>query len=147
MSLLIASRTAQSPLVAEFTFNFNDTMVPTAGGAAVDFGETNTAATTVMVIPLPPGATVTGGSVDRNEAFDAATMNITVGDATDPDRYLGTTDVKAVGSTPLVPTGYLGAAGENVELTFNAADACTTGNATVRVEYTVADRSCEVQIA
>lgn len=146
MALLIASRTAQSPLVAEFTFNFDDTMVNTSG-ATVDFGETNTAATTVMVIPLPPGATVTGGSVDVNEAFDAATFNITVGDATDPDRYLGTTDIKAVGTDALVPTGFLGAAGENIELVFTAADVCTTGNATVRVEYTVADRSCEVQIA
>lgn len=146
MSLLIASRTAQSPLVAEFTFNFDDTMVNTSG-ATVDFGATNTAATTVMVIPLPPNATVTGGSVDRNEAFDAATFNITVGDATTADRYLGTTDVKAVGTTALVPTGFRGVAGENIELVFTAADVCTTGNATVRVEYTVADRSCEVQIA
>ena len=147
MSLLIASRTAQSPLVAEFTFNFDDTMVPAAGGAAVDFGAANTSATTVVVIPLPPNSTVTGGSVDVNEAFDAATFNITVGDATTADRYLGTTDSKAVGSTPLVPTGYLNASGENVELTFTAADVCTTGNATVRVEYVVAGRACEVQIA
>ena len=148
MSLLIASRTAQSPLVAEFTFNFNDTLVPVAGGAALDFGEANLAATTVMVIPLPPGSTVTGGSIDVNEAFDAATYNVTVGDATTADRYLGTTDVKAAGvSTPLVPTGYLNVSGENVELTFTAGDACTTGNATVRVEYVVAGRSCEVQIA
>lgn len=147
MSLLIAARTAQSPLVAEFSFNFDDTMVPVGGGAAVDFGATNTSATTVMVIPLPPNSTVIGGSVDRNEAFDAVTFNVTVGDATAADRYLGTTDVKAVGSTALVPTGYLNVAGENVQLTFTAADVCTTGKATVRVEYVVAGRACEVQIA
>ena len=147
MALLTASRTAQDVLVAEFNFNFDDTMVPTAGGAAVDFGATNTSATTVMVIPLPPNSTVVGGSVDRNEAFDAVTYNVTVGDATDPDRYLATTDVKAVGTTALVPTGYLNAAGENIELTFTAADVCTTGQGTVRVEYVVRDRACEVQIA
>jgi len=147
MALLTAARTAQDVLQAEFTFNYNDTMVPKAGGAAVDFGEANTSATTVVVIPLPPNSTVVGGSVDRNEAFDAATFNITVGDNTDPDRYLGTTDVKAVGSTALVPTGYLNAAGENIELTFTAADVCTTGNATVRVQYVVQDRATEVQIA
>jgi len=147
MSLLIASRTAQFPLVAEFTFNHDDTVVNTSG-ATVDFGLTNVAvATTVMIIPLPPGSTVTGGSVDRNEAFDSATVNITIGDASSAARYLGTTDVKAVGTTALVPTGYLNAAGENIELVFTVADVCTTGNATVRVEYTVADRSCEVQIA
>jgi hypothetical protein len=133
-------------MVAEFTFNFDDTMVPAAGGAAVDFGATNTSATVVEIIPLPPGATVVGGSVDTTEAFDAATFNVSVGDADDADRYLGTTDVKGVGSAPLVPTGYKGT-GQNVRLTFNAADACTTGSATVRVMYVVAGRSNEVQVA
>jgi len=133
-------------MVAEFAFNFDDTMVPTAGGAAVDFGESNTSATTVMVVPLPPGATVTGGSVDTLVAFDAATYNITVGDADEADRYLGTTDVKGVGTNALVPTGYRGT-GQNVTLTFTAADVCTTGSAIVRVEYVVADRSNEVQIS
>ena len=146
MALLIPSRTAQYPLVAEFTFNFDDTMVPAAGGAAVDFGATNTSATTVEIIPLPPGATVIGGSVDRTTAFDAATFNVTVGDEDDADRYLGTTDVKAVGSTALVPTGYKGI-GQNIRLTFTAADVCTTGVCTVRVEYVVDDRSNEVQVA
>jgi hypothetical protein len=147
MALLTTARTAQAPLVAEFTFNFDDTMVPAAGGAAVDFGATNTSATTVVAIPLPPNSTVIGGSVDRNEAFDAATYTVTVGDATTADRYLAATDVKAVGTTALVPTGYRNVAGENLQLTFTAADACTTGNATVRVEYVVANRATEVQVA
>jgi hypothetical protein len=147
MALLTTARTAQAPLVAEFTFNFDDTMVPAAGGAAVDFGATNTSATTVVAIPLPPNSTVIGGSVDRNEAFDAATYTVTVGDATTADRYLAATDVKAVGTTALVPTGYRNVAGENLQLTFTAADACTTGNATVRVEYVGANRATEVQVA
>ena len=147
MALLSTARTAQTVLAAEFSFNFDDTMVPAAGGAAVDFGATNLSATTVVVIPLPPNSVVVGGSVDRNEAFDAATYTVSVGDATLATRYLGATDVKAVGSTALVPTGYLNAAGENVELTFTAADACTTGKGTVRVEYVVKDRATEVQIA
>jgi hypothetical protein len=146
MSLLIASRTAQSPLVADFTFNFDDTMVNTSG-ATVDFGLTNLAATTVMIIPLPPGATVTGGAVSTTEIFDSATIAVTVGDATTAARYLTAADVSAVGTIPLVPTGYLGVAGENIELVFTVADVCTTGTATVSVEYTVAARSCEVQIA
>lgn len=147
MALLIPSRTAQSPLVAEFSFNFNDTMAPAGGGNPVDFGESNTASTVVVAAPLPPNSTVTGGSVDVNEAFDAATYNVTVGDATTADRYLGTTDIKAVGTTALVPTGYLNEIGENVQVTFTAADVCTTGKATVRVEYVVEGRACEVQIA
>ncbi len=145
MAKLIASRTAQYPLVAEFTFNFDDTMVNTSG-ATVDFGKTNTAATTVEVIPLPPGAVVTGGSVDTLTAFDAATFNVTVGDADSADRYLASVDRKGVGRSALVPTGHRGT-GKNIRLVFTAADVCTTGKMTVRVEYVVADRMNEVQIA
>ena len=145
MSLLIASRTAQSPLVADFTFGHDDTMVNTSG-ATVDFGLTNLAATTVMIIPLPPGATVTGGAVSTTEIFDSATIAVTVGDADSAARYLTAADISAVGTIPLVPTGYVGT-GQNIELVFTVADVCTTGTATVSVEYTVADRSCEVQIA
>ena len=145
MSLLIASRTAQSPLVADFTFGHDDTIVNTTG-ATVDFGLTNLAATTVMIIPLPPGATVTGGAVSTTEIFDSATIAVTVGDSTSAARYLTAADISAVGTIPLVPTGYAGV-GENIELVFTVADVCTTGTATVSVEYTVADRSCEVQIA
>lgn len=146
MATLIASRTVQWPLAADFTFNFDDEMAPKGGGAAVDFGASNTSATTVVAIPLPPGATILSGSVDTTEAFDAATYQVTVGDADDASRYLSATDVKSVGSTALVPTGYVGN-GQNLEVIFNAADVCTTGSATVRVVYTVADRSNEVQIA
>lgn len=145
MSLLIASRTAQSPLVAEFTFNFDDTMVNDAG-ATVDFGASDLAERTVVVIPLPPGAMVTGGSLSRTVAFDTAGYDVTVGDTTDEDRYLGTGDYKAVGTTALVPTGYVGV-GENIVLNITSDDVCTTGTATLRVEYVVANRSCEVQIA
>lgn len=147
MATLIASRTTQYPLVAEFTFNFDDDMVAVAGGNPVDFGASNTAATVVEIIPLPPGATVIGGSVDTNTTFDAATFNVTIGDATDPDRYLGTSDISDAGTVALVPTGFRGDAGENVRMTFTVADTCTAGQATVRVEYVVAERSNEVQIA
>lgn len=145
MAKLIASRTAQYPLVAEFTFNFDDTMVNTSG-ATVDFGKTNTASTVVEVIPLPPGAVVIGGSVDTLTAFDAATFNVSVGDSGSATRYLGATDKKGTGTTALVPTGYRGT-GENVRVTFVPADACTTGKMTVRVQYVIEGRSNETQIA
>jgi hypothetical protein len=145
MSLLIASRTAQFPLVAEFNFNFDDTMVDD-DGVTLDFGLLNTSETTFVIIPLPPGATVTGGSVTRHVAFDAATYAITIGDTIDEDEYLTTGDLKAVGTTALVPTGFVGT-GENIVINIVCADVCTTGSATVRVEYVIADRQCEVQIA
>jgi hypothetical protein len=147
MSLLIASRTAQFPMVAEFTFNFDDTMVDTSGDT-LDFGLLNVAsATTFMVIPLPPGAMVTGGSVSTTTVFDSATLAITVGDASSAARYLTAADVSDVGTDALVPTGYVHTTGENIEIVVTIADVCTTGTSTVRVEYVVENRSCEVQIA
>jgi len=145
MSLLIASRTAQFPMVAEFNFNFDDTMVNDAG-ATVDFGLTNVTETTFVIIPLPPGAVVTGGSVTRSVAFDAATYAITIGDTADEDEYLTTGDLKAVGTTALVPTGLVGT-GANIVMNITCADVCTTGSAKVVVEYIVEGRACEVQIA
>ncbi|MCB0682336.1 MAG: hypothetical protein KDC32_15705 [Saprospiraceae bacterium] len=145
MALLIPSRTAQFPLVAEFNFNFDDTMLNDEG-VVVDFGASDLTERTVVVIPLPPGATVIGGAFTRHVAFDTAGYDVTVGDTTDEDRYLASADLKALGSTPLVPTGYVGV-GENIVLNITTDDVCTTGSATLRVEYVVANRSNEVQIA
>ena len=141
MAKLKATRQAQYVLAAEFTFNFDDTLVNTSG-AGVDGGKTNTVATSVDIIELPYGATIVGGEVVTETAFDAATFNVTVGDSGSANRYLGTTDRKGAGRTALVPTGYVGE-GQAVRLTFTAADVCTTGKMTVRVLYTVEGRGNE----
>lgn len=143
MATLNKTRTAQWPLVAEFTFNFNDTMVPAAGGAAVDFGLTNTTATTFNAINLPPNAVVIGGELAVETAFDTASYAVVVGDATTANRYLATADRKAVARTPLVPTGYVSDGG-TITIGITNADACTTGKATLRVMYTIRDRANEV---
>lgn len=147
MALLTSARTAQSPLVASFTFNFNDTMVPKAGGAAVDFGLTNLAATTVVAIPLPPNSVVTGGSILTHTTFDTAGYSVSIGDSSVADRYKAATDVKTAGSYALVPTGFLNASGLNIEVLFDNVDVCTAGKCTITVEYIVLGRACEVQIA
>jgi hypothetical protein len=144
MAKKIPSRTAQWPLVAEYTFSFDDTVENTAG-AVVDFGKTNTAATSFVAIPLPVGAVVIGGDVTTETAFDAATYNVTVGDSSVANRYLAATDKKSAGITALVPTGYRGV-GENIVVGVTAADVCTAGKLTVRVQYIVGGRSNEVQI-
>ncbi len=144
MSKLIAARTAQSVLSAEFAFNFDDTMLNTSS-VEKDFGATNTASTVFEIIPLPVGATIVGGSVTTETAFDAATYNISIGDSGSATRYLGATDKKGTGTTALVPTGYVGN-GENIRMTVVAADVCTTGRGVVRIQYTIKDRVCEVQI-
>jgi hypothetical protein len=116
-------------------------------GATVDFGLTNIAETTFVVIPLPPGSVVTGGSLTRSVAFDTAGYAITVGDTADEDEYLTTGDLKAVGTTALVPTGLVNTTGLNIVMNITNTDVCTTGAAKLVVEYIVEDRSCEVQIA
>jgi hypothetical protein len=142
MSKLIASRTAQYPLVAEFEFNFDDTMKNTSG-IEVDFGKTNIDSTVFEVLNVPEGAVIIGGEVVTETAFDAATYTISVGDAASATRYLGATDRKATGRSALVPTGYR-TEGRNVRITVVAADVCTTGKATVRIEYVIKDRAQEV---
>lgn len=143
MSKLIAARAAQYPLVAEFTFNFDDTMVDTSG-ALKDFKTVGS--TVVDAINLPPGATVTGGEVVTETAVVGATAyNVSVGDSGSATRYLGATDRVAAGRTPLVPTGYVGN-GEQIRVTVapTVADA-TAGKVTVRVQYIVRNRMNEPQ--
>lgn len=146
MSKLIAARTAQTVLEAEFVFNFDDTMVNTAGNE-VDFGKTNLggAAGIFEVIPLPINATIVGGEVVTETAFDTAGFDVTVGDSGTANRYLASTDLKATGRAALVPTGYRGN-GEDLRLAFSSDDVCTTGKMTVRVQYVVKDRVSEVTI-
>ena len=143
MSVQKITRGAQWPLVAEFTFSFDDTMVDTTG-ASKDFGLTNIAATSFDIINLPYNAVVIGGDVVTETALDTASYAVTVGDATTANRYLGSTDIKSAGRTALVPTGYVSDGGA-VRLTVTNADVCTAGKVTVRVMYTIRNRTNEVQ--
>jgi hypothetical protein len=139
---LKATRTAQTPLVAVFEWNFNDTMVDTSG-ASKNFGSSDLAIT-VDAVNLPVNSRVIGGELVVLTAFDTAGYDITIGDATTANRYLTSTDVKATGRTALVPTGYVNAAGENLRLTIASDDACTTGKARLTVEYIIEGRVSEV---
>lgn len=146
MSKLIAARGAQFVMESEFVFNFDDTMVSKVAlvdGAELDFGKVNTVSTAFDIINLPAGAVILAGSVTTETAFDAATYNVSIGDSGSATRYLGATDKKGTGVTALVPTGYRGD-GENLRLTVVAADVCTTGKATVRIQYITTGRSNEV---
>lgn len=146
MARKIPSRTAQYPLSADFTFNFDDTMMDKDGNIK-DF---KTVGTSIVadVIPLPPGATVISGHVVTGTAVDGSTAyNISIGDSGSATRYLGATDKMAAGLTALVPTGFVGA-GENLRLTVApTAAAATAGKVTIRVTYVIAGRTSEVQIS
>lgn len=143
MSKLIATRGQQYPLVAEFTFNFDDTMVD-VNGVLKDFKTVGS--TVVDAINLPTGAIVIGGEVVTETAVSGSTAyNVSVGDSVSATRYLSATDRVTAGRTALVPTGYVGN-GEQIRVTVapTVADA-TAGKVTVRVQYIVRNRVNETQ--
>lgn len=144
MTAKIASRTAQYPLVATFTFTIGDTMT-NAAGTADAFA--TAAAHAFDVIPLPVNAVVIGGSITTDTAFVGSTAyNVIVGDATTTNRYLTTTDKTTAATTALVPTGYISDGG-NIRLTVTPTVAtATAGKISLRVEYVIDGRANETQI-
>jgi hypothetical protein len=146
MSLLTKTRASQHVEALVFTFNFDDTMVPKAGGAAVDFGKTNTSATIFEIAALPAGARVVGGSFERLVAFDTASYTVTLGDAGDVDRYLASADLKALGTTPLLllAEAVTPQATSPVEFAVTNADVCTTGQGRITILFVVDGRGNEI---
>jgi hypothetical protein len=142
MSKLISARTAQFVMEAEFTFNFDDTMVSVAG-QEVDFGKTNISATSFDIINLPENSVIIGGELVTETAFDTASYAVTIGDSAVADRYLASADRKGAARVALVPTGYR-TSGSNLRIGITNADVCTAGKATVRVQYVIAGRANEV---
>lgn len=143
MAVLKATRGAQTPVTAEFTFNFDDTMLNTSG---VSDGFATVASHVFDVINLPPNAIVVGGEVVTETAVTGSTAyNVSVGDSASATRYLGATDRVTAGRTALVPTGYVGL-GEQIRVTVAPTVAtATAGKVTVRVSYITRGRVSEVQ--
>lgn len=143
MALLKANRAVQYPLWAEFKFTVADTMVNSAG-ATTAFSLVGS--TAYDVANLPAGAVVVGGElVVEVVSNDATTATVAVGDSASAVRYLAATNIKALGRTALVPTGFRGA-GENLRITVaNGTGGATTGTVTVRVMYVIPGRAHEVQ--
>lgn len=142
MAKLIASRSAQYPLVATFRFTAADTMVDVNGveksiaqGGVFDIAN------------LPPNAVVVSGSVVVDTAVnDGTAVTAAIGDATDDDRYLAATSIASTGRTALSPTGYENAPAENLRLTVAATGGdADAGEVRVYVEYVMKDRANEAQ--
>ncbi len=134
MSELMKARALQYEGSIVFAFNFDDTMDNTSG-VSKDFGKTTVAETNTFAIgPIPKGAVVTGGSVSRSVAFDTAGLDITVGDTASTNRYLASADLKATGFTSLTPSGYV-SDGEDLVITVQCDDVCTTGKCVVAINY------------
>jgi len=143
MALLRKNRTAQYPLVADFTFTMADTL---ADITRVVKSLNAVGSSAYEPIGLPPGAVVIGGELVVSVASnDAGAATVAVGDSASATRYLVATNIKAVGRTALTLTGFVGA-GEDVRITVaNASGGATLGTVTLRVQYVIAGRSNETQ--
>lgn len=150
MALLKGNRSAQYPLVAEFAFNYNDTMVD-INGATKTFGSAFGDGSIFEVIGLPVGAVIIGGEVIVETAWAGSTAaTVTVGTSADRDKLTNdtTVDLKTAGKTLLTLTGVISMVandGKNVSMTtaFTVANA-TAGKARIRVMYTMDGRANEV---
>lgn len=144
MTLLKQNRTAQYPLVAEFTFNLTDTVVDIAGVTKAF----SAAAPVFEPIALPMNAVVVGGDMTvETVSNDSSTATIAIGDSASASRYLAATNLKAAARTALTLTGFRGA-GENIRVTLaNAGADATAGKVSIRVMYIIQGRSNEVQVS
>jgi hypothetical protein len=147
MALLKATRTAQYPLVAEFVFNYNDTMVD-INGVTKTFGSVYTDAGTFEVIPMPVGAIIVGGELIVETAGAGPTAyTVSVGNSSSATAYLAATSVLSAGRTALTGLGYnsVANAGGNVRIAIASTVAnATAGKVRVRVAYTLDGRAQEV---
>lgn len=163
MSSLKANGSAQYPLVAEFTFNWNNWVVDSADGAKKTLGSsvanstdpnetalTGPVANTITfdALPMPVGAVITGGEVIVETAYAGSTVaTVSVGKSGSLTTLANAVDLKTAARTALTITSPLFCnSGENIRLTiaYTVANA-TAGKARVRVQYTIDNRAQEVQ--
>ncbi len=161
---LLASRTAQYPMVAEFGFSFNNWVLDSVSNAAVTLGSTVALATdpaqlglsgpvantvTFDCVPLPPGAVVVGGELIVDTAFVGPTAaTLSLGIAGTLTELASAISLLTAARTALVlTTPEASSAGQNVRMTlaYTVANA-TAGHARVRLMYTVDGRAQETQI-
>ena len=147
MALLKSLRSVQYPLVAEFTFNYNDTMVDVTG-VLQDFGASAIRTNALFEpIPLPGNAVLIGGDIAVETIYAGPTAaNVSAGDSVNASRYATAVDLKTAARTPLTLTGFRGN-GENIRLTLNTTVAvATAGKVSVRAVYIITNRANETII-
>lgn len=168
MSKLLATRTVQRKLAAEFIFNYNDWATDSVDHVKKTFGSTAvladpssvvpglTAGTGIVLdaIPMPIGAVICGGEVIVETAYvgigAGATLSLGIaGSATalvsalDIDAAVAGSRTALTLTAPLLANG-----GQNLRLTTAGLTAtATAGKVRVRVEYTIDGKSDETVIA
>lgn len=149
MAKLTATRGAQYPQVAEFVFNYNDTMVD-VNGVTKTFGSVYGDAGTFEVIPMPVGAVVTGGEVIVETAGVGPTAyTVNVGTSSVATAFASAVDLKTAARTALTLSTPLACNdGKNVRIAIASTVAnATAGKFRVRVTYTIDNRAQEVVVA
>lgn len=116
--------------------------------AMLDIGFAQVADTAVAVkaINLPYGAIITSGYVIVDEVFNVATSAVLdVGDLLSANRYANDVNLKTLGKTDLVPTGYVSDGEAIWVLPVLVGAAATTGKARIIVTYVIKNRASENQ--
>ena len=165
MPRLNASRTAQYPLHQEFAFTHNAWVVDSVDGAKKTLGSTVALSTdpsepalngpvantiTFDCLPMPTGAVITGGALIVETAVAGATAyTVSLGIAGTLTGLLNAVSALSAARTALTLTTPLVAnAGQNLRATITYAVAnASAGRMRLRVEYTIDNRSNEVQAA
>lgn len=163
---LIASRTAQWPLVASIALAFNSWVTDSVDLSSKTLGSTVAASTdptqpglvgpvantiTFDAIALPVGAVITGGEVIVEAAYAGSTAaTLSIGKAGALTLLANAIDLKAAGRTALTLSdvsqlGFQDGSNVRLTLTYTVANA-TAGKVRVRLTYTVDGRANEVQI-
>lgn len=145
MAKLIAARGAQWPLMSEFTFNFDDTMVD-INGVEKTFGKTFGDLIVCSPINLPDGAVVVGGElVIETQGVGPTAYTVSLGDSASATRYLNAASLLAAAGTrtALTLTGFRTT--ENIRMAINSTVAnATAGKFTIRVLFTLPGKVNEV---
>lgn len=164
MSKLLATRTVQYPLFAEFVFNYNDWATDSVDAVKKTFGSTTAVAdpagavtglqagTGIVfdAIPMPVGAVITGGEVIVETAYvgigAGATLSLGISGATTALVNALDLDAAAAGSrtAATLTAPLLCNDGTNVRLTLaGMAATATAGKVRVRVQYTIDHKVAE----
>lgn len=125
------AQTTQYPVVVSVAFTYADIVTAVADALA----------------QVPAGATVVGGEVIVDTAWDSVTSAaLDVGDGDDPNRYTSSpVNLKSAGRTALTLTGYKYAETDDLEAVSAIVGATAAGAARINVMYVVEGRGHEVQ--
>ena len=129
---ITAAQSTQYPVVASVSFTYADL----------------TSGTVEDLCQVPAGATVVGGEVIVDTAWDSGTSDtLDVGDGDDDDRYTSTIiNLQATGRVALTLTGYKYTESDTIDATpTSVGTAATAGAARINIMYVVEDRGHEVQ--